>query len=127
MEPADATGGNRRQTGCARNRSNRPDPQAVATHGNRFAAHGKKEVDGSSPSEGFSVLPAQSSLAFSGVTPTGCFGIHRPSTSVHGVELGCVQRVEELDRVLAFVAGEVAVGAVDHGQTGAHVAREVEG
>jgi hypothetical protein len=29
------------------------DPQLVATHGNRFAAHGKEGVDGSSPSKGF--------------------------------------------------------------------------
>ena len=35
------------------------------------------------------------------------------------VELGRVQRVEELDRVLAAVAGEVAVVAVDHRQAGA--------
>ena len=27
-------------------------PQRVATHGNRFGAHGKEGVDGSSPSEG---------------------------------------------------------------------------
>ena len=29
------------------------DPQPVATHGNRFAAHGKEGVSGSSPEEGF--------------------------------------------------------------------------
>jgi len=34
------------------------DPQLVATHGNRFAAHGKEGVDGSSPSEGFEFSPA---------------------------------------------------------------------
>ena len=43
------------------------------------------------------------------------------------VELGCVQCVEKFDRVLASVAGEVAVVAVDRRQAGAHVAREVEG
>ncbi len=37
------------------------------------------------------------------------------------------QFVEQADRVLASVAGEVAVMAVDHGQAGAHVAGEVEG
>jgi len=42
-------------------------------------------------------------------------------------EFGSVERVEELDCVFASVAGEVPVVAVDHGQTGAHVAREVEG
>jgi hypothetical protein len=40
---------------------------------------------------------------------------------------GCVERVEELDRVLARGAGEVAVVAIDHRETGAHVAGEVEG
>jgi hypothetical protein len=35
--------------------------------------------------------------------------------------------VEEGDRVLAAVLGEVAVVAVDHGQAGAHVAGQVEG
>jgi hypothetical protein len=34
------------------------DPQPVATHGNRFGAHGKEGVDGSSPSEGFSEAPS---------------------------------------------------------------------
>jgi hypothetical protein len=29
------------------------DPQPVATYSNRFGAHGKEGVDGSSPSEGF--------------------------------------------------------------------------
>jgi hypothetical protein len=40
---------------------------------------------------------------------------------------GACVRVEELDRVVAAVAGEVAVVAVDHRQAGAHVAGEVEG
>jgi hypothetical protein len=34
---------------------------------------------------------------------------------------------QEADRVLAAVAGEMAVVAVDHGQARAHVAGEVEG
>jgi len=33
------------------------DPQPMATHGNRFAAHGKEGVDGSSPSEGSAKAP----------------------------------------------------------------------
>jgi hypothetical protein len=37
------------------------------------------------------------------------------------------QLVEQANGVLAPVAGEVAVVAVDHGQAGAHVAGEVEG
>jgi NCAIR mutase (PurE)-related protein len=36
------------------------------------------------------------------------------------------ERVEQLDGVLASVASEVAVVAVDHGQAGTHVAREIE-
>src|SRR5712692_6958722 len=51
--PAGATGGNRWQMGRARKPLRRADPQPMATHGNRFAAHGKEGVDGSSPSEGF--------------------------------------------------------------------------
>jgi hypothetical protein len=41
--------------------------------------------------------------------------------------LAGVQLVKQLDRVLATVAREVAVVAVDHGQARAHVAGEVEG
>jgi hypothetical protein len=29
-------------------------------------------------------------------TPSRCFDVHATSTSVHGVEFGCVERVEEL-------------------------------
>ena len=42
--------------GRARKRLKQADPQPVATHGNRFGAHGKEGVDGSSPSEGFTKL-----------------------------------------------------------------------
>jgi hypothetical protein len=41
--------------------------------------------------------------------------------------LSRAQLVEQVNRMLASVAREVAVGAVDHGQAGAHVAGEVEG
>src|SRR5713101_7952394 len=50
--PAGATSGNRWQMGHVRKPLKQADPQPVATHGNRFAAHGKEGVDGSSPSEG---------------------------------------------------------------------------
>jgi hypothetical protein len=50
--PAGATGGNRWQKGRPRKALKQADPQPVATHGNRFGAHGKEGVDGSSPSEG---------------------------------------------------------------------------
>jgi hypothetical protein len=49
---AGATGGSGWQMREARKRLKQGDPQPVATHGNRFAAHGKEGVDGSSPSEG---------------------------------------------------------------------------
>src|SRR5438067_7926332 len=51
LSPAGATGGNRWQMGRARKPLKQADPQPVATHGNRFATHGKEGVDGSSPSE----------------------------------------------------------------------------
>ena len=54
--PAGATGGNQPQIGPSRKRLNRADWQPVATHGNRFGAHGKEGVDGSSPSEGLKYL-----------------------------------------------------------------------
>src|SRR5438094_6850521 len=53
---AGATIGNPWQMGRARKPLKQADPHPVATHGNRFAAHGKEGVDGSSPSEGFSFL-----------------------------------------------------------------------
>jgi len=37
------------------------------------------------------------------------------------------EAVEEVDRVVASVAREVAVVAVDHGQAGSHVAGNAEG
>jgi hypothetical protein len=57
MEPS---GRNRWQpvaNGTPRKPFKQADPQPVATHGNRFAAHGKEGVDGSSPSEGFREMP----------------------------------------------------------------------
>jgi hypothetical protein len=51
--PAGATGGNRWQMADPRKPLKQAYPQPVATHGNRFGAHGKEGVDGSSPSEGF--------------------------------------------------------------------------
>src|SRR3954470_8992761 len=49
---------------------------------------------------------------------------------VHAVDTGLVSArlsVEEVDRVVASIASEVTVVAVDHCQAGTHVAREVEG
>src|SRR5581483_5855114 len=68
---------------------NRWQPAANATVARTAqTGDGKEGVDGSSPSEGFSFLPAYSSLSFSGVTPAGGFGVHRASTSVHGSNSG---------------------------------------
>ena len=40
------------------------DPQPLATHGNRFGAHGKEGVDGSSPSEGSAKAPLVGAFVF---------------------------------------------------------------
>jgi hypothetical protein len=56
--PAGATGGNQWQMGHARKPLKQADPQPLATNGNRFAAHGKEGVNGSSPSEGLGFFPA---------------------------------------------------------------------
>jgi hypothetical protein len=61
MEPS---GRNRWQMGHARKRLKQADRQPVATHGNRFGAHGKEGVDGSSPSEGSAKTPHAGVFAF---------------------------------------------------------------
>jgi hypothetical protein len=53
MEPSGRNGGNRWQMERPRKPLKQADPQPVATHGNRFGAHGKEGVNGSSPLEGF--------------------------------------------------------------------------
>src|SRR5258706_23371 len=53
LSPAGGNGGNRGEMGRPRKPLKQADPQPVATHGKRFAAHGKEGVDGSSPPEGF--------------------------------------------------------------------------
>jgi hypothetical protein len=56
MEPSGRTWWQPVAIGTARKPLKQADPQPVATHGNRFAAHGKEGVDGSSPSEGLKYL-----------------------------------------------------------------------
>jgi hypothetical protein len=59
MEPS---GRNRWQpvaNGKAPKRLRWADRQPVATHGNRFGAHGKEGVSGSSPEEGFAQNPCK--------------------------------------------------------------------
>jgi hypothetical protein len=53
----------------------------------------------------------------------------RPPSDVQSLDVGGLDvrvAVEEPDRMLAAVAGEVAVMAINHGQAGSHVAREVD-
>jgi hypothetical protein len=58
-------------------------------------------------------------------------GAHSHTTpTIHLVDVGVVRPavvVQEVDRVVSSVAGEMAVVAFDHGQAGAHVAGEIEG
>jgi hypothetical protein len=61
---AGATGGNRSQMGEPRKWLKQTDWQPVATHGNRFAAHGKEGVNGSSPSEGSAKMPHVGAFAY---------------------------------------------------------------
>ena len=51
----------------------------------------------------------------------------RRPPSVHAVDVGVDGAVQKPDRVLASVARQVAVVAVDHQEASAHVARELEG
>ena len=62
----------------------------------------------------------------SGATRRGGTLLARPP-GVHGVDVVDVLGVEQGDRVLAAIFGEVAVVAVDHCQAGAHVAGKVDG
>jgi hypothetical protein len=54
MDPAGATGGNRWQM---RDPQKTAQTSRSATHGNRFGAHGKEGVSGSSPEEGSAKAP----------------------------------------------------------------------
>ena len=80
---------------------------------------GSDEVDGSSPSEGFAVQPAICVLSLSGLAASWFFGVHRASTERPRWTFAGAERVEQPDCVLAAVASEVAVTAIDHRQTGA--------
>src|SRR5438093_11554881 len=69
-------------------------------------------------------------LSRDSVVPAGGGRWFRRPRSVHQRPpwpLSRAELVEQADRMLASVAGEVAVVAVDHGQAGAHVVGEVEG
>ena len=62
--PPGATGGNRWRMGDPRKPLKQADPQPVATCGNRFGAHGKEGVDGSSPSEGSAKVQHVAAFAY---------------------------------------------------------------
>ena len=81
-----------------------------------YVAHGKEGVDGSNLSEGSRLSPAQRLFPLSCWARVGLAGVHRASMNVHRVERIGVEGVEQPDRVLASVAGEVAVVPVDHAQ-----------
>ena len=50
--------------------------------------HGKEGVDGSNPSEGFGISPAQRPFLLPLLTADRCFDVHAASTSVHGSNSG---------------------------------------
>src|SRR5438552_10373164 len=75
-------------------------------------------------------LRVSSCSAGGSVVPAGGGRWFRRPRSVHQRPpwpLSRAELVEQADRMLASVAGEVALMTVDHGQAGAHVAGEVEG
>jgi hypothetical protein len=55
------------------------------------------------------------------------FDVHAASTSVHRGRCPALNSSSRRIRMLASVAREVTVMAVDHGQAGAHVAGQIEG
>jgi hypothetical protein len=56
-------------------------PSAFPASRGRRLNHGKEGVDGSSPSEGFGILPAQSPFPLSEVAPLTSSSVHRASTA----------------------------------------------
>ena len=125
--PAVARGGNWSQMGRPRKRLKQAKAVAVGCHRLPEMFHGKEGVDGSSPSEGFSFcLLSGCFRCLDWRRPRASASTRRPPASTVG-RSPALSVVEQADRVLASVAGEVAVVAVDHGQAGAHVAGEVEG
>jgi hypothetical protein len=82
---ADATGGNRWQMGRPRKPLKQADPQPVATHGNRFGAHGKEGVNGSSPLEGFHFPPVQPPFLLPVLTGVFRLAVRAASTNVREV------------------------------------------
>jgi hypothetical protein len=80
----------------------------------RDALNGKEGVDGSSPSEGFAFPPAQPVVPLAPLASPAAFDVHAASTSVHRGRCLALSLVKQPDRMLASVAREVTVIAVDH-------------
>jgi hypothetical protein len=90
------------------------------------SATGKEGVDGSSPSEGFDILPAQLPFLLPRLAADGVFDVHSASTAWTSAGLS-PPNMSSNRIALTPVSGEMAVVAVDHGQARSHVARELEG
>lgn len=65
--------------------------------------------------------------AISGLATGSKPGVHAASTAWDVGRADAAELVEQIDRVLAPVSGEVAVVAIDHAEARSHVARELEG
>ena len=84
-----------------------PGETAVRTRREHQPVHARPPAGHSS--EGFGFSPAQAGFPLVGLMAARSSRVHRASTSVHGSDFG-VERVEQLDCVLATVAGEMARG-----------------
>ena len=109
--PVVATGGNQWQIRSEPKPQKQAKSVALGCDGLPIAAHGKEGVDGSSPSEGFSVLLLSPWLrSLRGRGRARSVSTQRPP---RGCRMRAGEEVEQPDRVLAPVSGEVAV-AIDH-------------
>jgi hypothetical protein len=63
---------------------------------------------------GLPVFPCSAAFSLSSLASRSVFGVHRASTAWDVERFAGPVRVEQLDRVRAAVAGEVAIVAVDH-------------
>jgi hypothetical protein len=122
-----ATGGNRWQMGLPRKRLEQAKTVAMGCDQLPGPQNGKEGGRRFESVRGLSVSSCSGPVSV--VLIGDDWQLRRPS-DVLGLDVGGFDvrvAVEEPDRVLASVACEVAVMAVDHGQAGSHVAREVEG
>jgi hypothetical protein len=122
---AGATSGNQSQMAPLRKRLKQADRQPVATHGNRFAAHGKEEGRRFESVRGLCVFASSERCR---VIRVGNGVLTERPCGVHGVDVGLriCEQVKQPDRVVAAASGEMAVVAVDHSEARSHVARKLE-